>query len=149
MPEARTERPRICTIDVDETICKSLESHGYNLFAGTFGNIIRVPNKKRYDQVVISLDYDVPENLHEFDLLILDLTNEKTTDYQPKSDKGLQTKSRQLHRLVCSYPTTIFDPRPLGATLIGNEIAKINNRKFLQIIFACGAYEFEYETQKV
>ena len=70
------ERPKICCIDLTETDFESLKESGYNLFQGTLGATMKIPNKSRQDYSHILLDYLLPPNFHEYDILILDLTNE-------------------------------------------------------------------------
>ena len=118
----KTERPRICTIDLKSSVFYDIESQGYNLYQGTLGSVVRVPNKTRHDSVEILLSYDFPDNFHEYDILILDLTNENRTDYDRFQLKITDTKSNSIYRLVCSYPTTIFDPR-----LNGNSVNEVKD----------------------
>jgi hypothetical protein len=41
-----TERPRICCIDLDEETITALQKSGANIYSGTLGSKIRVPNHK-------------------------------------------------------------------------------------------------------
>jgi len=143
------ERPRICCVDLTQSDFDALTKEKYNLFQGTLGAIMKVPNTARHNSSYILLDYLLPTNFHEYDILILDLTNEQKKEY--KSDEHIvrETKRNSIVQLTCSYPTTIFDPRPLTASFLQRDVSEINSRIFIEIVFACENYEIEYETVKI
>ena len=139
------ERPRICCVDLTQGDFDVLKSEGYNLFQGSLGETMKIPNKSRHDYSYILLDYSFPENFHEYDVLILDLTNEPSKEYKPDEHIVRTTRHKSILQLTCSFPTTLFDPRPLTSSFLANSINQIHGRKFLQIVFACESYEIEYE----
>jgi hypothetical protein len=143
------DRPRICCVDLTSKDFNNLKSESYNLYEGSLGPIYRVPNKSRHDYSHIALDYSLPVNFHEFDILILDLTNEKTVDYKEEDHKMQDTRRKSVLKLVCSYPTTLFDQRPLVSSFLLSNINQITSRDFLQIVFACENYNIEYEMIKI
>ena len=139
------ERPRICCIDLTKSDFDSLKDEGFNLYQGTLGATMEIPNKLRNDYAYILHDYDLPINLHEYDILILDLTNEQKKEYKKEEHISTDTKQKNVVKLTCSYPTTVFDPRPLTSSFLASSVSTIRGRKFLQIIFACQSYDIEYE----
>ncbi len=142
------ERPRICCIDLTPSDF-SIIKNKYNLFNGTLGSLVKVPIRKRLDAVTLTLDFEFPDNFHEFDILILDLINESIKDFNIQDHINQETRSNTIYKMVCRYPTTTFDPRPLAATILGQYIQKVRTRPFIQIIFACKNYFIEYETVKI
>ena len=90
-------------------------------------------------------DYDLPINLHEYDILILDLTNEQKKEYKKEEHISTDTKQKNVVKLTCSYPTTVFDPRPLTSSFLASSVSSIHGRKCLQIVFACKSYDIEYK----
>src|SRR5881396_2373247 len=57
------DRPRICLIDVEEKICETLKSSGFNCFVGTLGSVVEVPNRSHHDVHPCLLNYEFPPNL--------------------------------------------------------------------------------------
>jgi len=84
------ERPRICLIDVVGDICKEIEDAGFNCFIGTLGSIIVVPNKKPHDRHLCRLYYKFPPNIHEYDIVVIDLQNIKRKPFVDGRDKVSQ-----------------------------------------------------------
>lgn len=143
------QRPRICCIDLTQLDFNSLKAERYNLFQGTLGTNIKIPNMSRYSSEKILLDHNLPSNIHEYDILILDLTNEQYKTYNPEEHKLGDTRNKSQIHLICSYPTNIFDPKPLTSSFLSGFENEIHDRKFVQIIFASGSYEVEYEFEQV
>ncbi|RYE29578.1 MAG: hypothetical protein EOP48_32535, partial [Sphingobacteriales bacterium] len=139
------DRPRICCIDLTKASLDSLKQCGYSLYEGTLGPTMKIPNKTRRDHAYLLLDYSFPDNFHEYDILILDLTNEPSKEYRPEDHVVKETKRKSFQQLICSFPTTVFDPRPLTSSFLSDYVGRITGRSFLQVIFACESYEIEYE----
>jgi hypothetical protein len=143
------ERPRICSIDLTQSDFESLKTERYNIFQGSLGATMKIPNYSRHNSEYILLDYTLPLNFHEYDVLILDLNNEQKKEYKHDDHVIGDTKRKSIVQLTCSYPTTIFDPRPLTSSFLARKVNEIHGRKFLQIVFACDSYEVEYEKVEI
>ena len=142
-------KPKICCVDVDEAALDALTNNGYSIYKGSLGGIMNVPNKRRNEYHHLLLDYDFPVNFHEYDILILDLTNEIKKDFEPVAVTDRQTRSQIILSLKCSFPTTVFDPRPLTSSILGKRVREVKNRKFIQIVFASEQYEVDYEVEEI
>ena len=59
------ERPRICGIDLSAETISTLKKNGLNVYPGTLGNKVKVPNLFKNQNHKLLLDYDFPKNLHE------------------------------------------------------------------------------------
>ena len=75
------ERPRICCIDIEGEVVEKLQQSNFNIYNGTLGKKIRIPNKNRYDNHQILLQNDFPINIHEYDIFIIDLDDNEIIDY--------------------------------------------------------------------
>jgi hypothetical protein len=141
-----TERPRICCIDIGDDIVEALKKTGANVHTGTLGSKIKVPKNNKREQHQVLLNFEFPNNLHEFDIVIIDLNNSKTIEYKPEDHvREVHTGKTSISFLTC-YPETLFDPRPMGSYILNTELSKITNREFLVIAFTCSSYEIDYET---
>jgi len=54
------ERPRICCIDIEKDVEESLKASGFNIYSGSLGNKIKIPNNSRGEYHQVLLDYNFP-----------------------------------------------------------------------------------------
>lgn len=140
----KIDRPKICTFDLGE-VNEELKSEGYNIYEGSIGKKVKVPNFKDYQNHQLLLNFDFPSNLHEYDVFILDLDNPETIEYQHDDHVRQNISGSSYLALLSRYPETLFDPRPLSAFLLNGRLRKINNRRCILIVFATSDYVSEYE----
>lgn len=143
------EKPQICCIDIEESDMNQLKEQGFNIEIGSLGSKVKVPNNKQNDWHIVLPNAYFPTNLHEFDITILDLNNDKTIDYIQKEhykNEHTGTSSMALHS---AYPETIFNPKPLGSHLLKNSLNKLGNKEHLIIIFSTENYAVEYKTLEI
>lgn len=156
-PENKTssliERPRICSIDVDKSIVESLVKKGYNFFEGSLGNLLNVPNNKQNKITICQPDYNFPANLHEFDIVIIDLQNSQRNDYNFEKLKRRDLKGGDIKIVFLShYPETVFDPRGDSADNLKDKLKPLLDKKSIIIVFASEDevinYDIHEETPK-
>jgi hypothetical protein len=78
-PSGTHEHPMVCLIDCSEAAKQELNKLRFNCFFGTFGSEVEV-NNKRNEEKLIKSNLDFPKNLHEYDILLLDFTNNNSPD---------------------------------------------------------------------
>ena len=139
------ERPRICCLDLSNKTIDKLKKDGNNIFQGPLGEKIRVPNLRIDQSHKILLNRFVPQNLHEYDIFILDLDNSKTIDYEKNDNVKNDISGRSYISLLSRYPETLFDPQPLSSFWLKPKLDEIKNRKYLLIIFSTKSYGINYE----
>ncbi len=142
------ERPRICCFDIQNNVIEQLSSSGFNIYSGTLGNKIRVPNYRQHDNHLMLLKYDFPPNLHEYDLFILDLANCNTTDYNSENHIRKNHTGKSAISLLSSFPETIFDPRPIASLILNTQLRQVGERPHIVVVFASESYNIEYEKVK-
>jgi hypothetical protein len=140
-----TERPRICCIDLSDEIIEALRKIGANIYKGTLGDKIKVPNINRGSARQLLLSFDFPKNLHEYDIIIIDLNNFKIVDYKQQDHTRTMHTGKTSVSLLSSFPETLFDPRPMGSFILRNLIHEITNREFLVLAFSSASYDIDYE----
>lgn len=140
----KIDRPKICTFDLG-IINEGLKTEGYNIYKGSIGKKVKVPNYKDYQNHQLLLNFDFPSNIHEYDVFILDLDNAETIDYEPNDNIRQEITGSSYLALLSRYPETLFDPRPLSSFLLNGRLRKISNRRCLMIVFATNDYASEYE----
>ncbi len=130
------ERPLICLFDTDDDVSKLLSSNLFKHEVASTGTCVKVPNNERHSEHFLLLNYRIPANLHEFDIVIFDMTREKSIEYKDNDHSIDRTKDKKAHALLCKYPQTIFDPRPLSIYVIAKEIAEILKKESVVICFS-------------
>jgi hypothetical protein len=141
----KLERPRICCIDIGKEVCEYLERNNYNLYKGTLGKKIKIKRIDKDENFPVLLNCDFPINLHEYDIIIIDLDNFDTIEYDPKSNIKDNVTGKSYYSLISSYPETIFDPRPYSCSILREKINEISNHNYLIIVFTTSEYNIEYE----
>ncbi len=142
------ERPRICCLDLDTSVIDILQQSKFNIYSGTLGKRIKVPNVNKFSNHQILLQNDFPINIHEYDIFIIDLNNDDIIDYNPNEHIIKNHTGKEAISLLSSYSETIFDPKPLSSLILNKEIKQIG-RPFLLIAFTTSSYDVEYETIKI
>lgn len=135
----KQERPRVCLIDVDEGIVEGLRSKGMNCFSGTLGSLVSVPNKgyesyhRTHDCL---LNCRFPDNLHEYDVVVIDLQNKKTVEYDAHQHEHSHVTGHVQQVFMSAYPETRFDPRPAAAQVLGDKLQAFLGRETVCVILA-------------
>jgi hypothetical protein len=138
------DKPRICAIDLDREIVEALQSQGLHCFSGTLGSQVKVPNSNRLDAHQCLLNYHFPTNLHEYDIVIIDLKSQEPIEYNNSEHTHTFFKGSQQTVILSSYPETIFDPRPLSSSILRIELEKFHTKDTLVIIFCSREDVVEY-----
>ena len=133
------DKPLIALFDTDASVKELLTKNQFSCIEATLGSCIKIPNKERNNAHHVHLNSQYPENLHEFDIIVFDITKTNYTNYSSSNKDYIKTQSSLA--FWCEYPQTIFDPRPYTAKfLIQDEIEQILKRNSVVIIF-CGSDE--------
>ncbi len=139
------EHPRICLIDVSEKIINNLMNIGFNCNRGSLGSLVKVNNTIRNERHHCLLNHHFPQNLHEFDIVVIDLQNPTTVPYEEEDHVATQVKGQSKVALQSSFPQTIFDPRAISAYILASELDELLQKDSILIIFAAANEEIEYQ----
>lgn len=139
------ECPKIFLVDVDADAQKALTLAGFNCTAGSLGRLIQVPNEKKGDNHLCCLNHEIPENLHEYDIVVVDLKDREAIKYDPALHRQVRD-NREPSQLFfdCEYPQGIFDPRPIGGVFLGRGIEEIQKKESIIVVFATGLESITY-----
>lgn len=141
------DKPRICAIDLDQEIIEALQDKGLQCFSGTLGSTVKVPNSGRDPSHPVLPNFYFPHNLHEYDILIVDLQEPEPIEYKEIEHTRVSSKGSEKFILLSSYPETIFDPRPFSANILGNRLQEDFLKKETLVIVLSGPQEIiEYHS---
>lgn len=131
------KQPMVFLFDFEESVVQKLKELRINNYVGSFGATIKVDNKNR-EQKFLKLNHDYPSNLHEFDIVMLDLTSNKSENYDPNQHQLGNASGSTAHALLSAYPEQVFDPRPLSISIVSKDLNELSEKKSIIIAF-CGA----------
>lgn len=138
------QHPMICLFDFEDDVHQELKRLKLNCVKGSFGSSVRV-NNQQYAEKLMKLNYDYPRNLHEFDIVMLDITGNKIKDFSADDHSLENSIGSKAYALVSRFPEQIFDPRPVAINIISNEIKEIVKKKSIVIAFCGQENEVDYE----
>jgi hypothetical protein len=90
------------------------------------------------------LNCDFPANLHEYDIVIIDLQNPAKAKYSEEDHTHSQTKGHEQKALVSRFPETLFDPRAFAANILGKKLQGFLKKESIIVIFASMFEVIEY-----
>lgn len=138
----KKEKPQICGIDLDHEIVEALRAKGLNCFTGTLGSQVKIPINRGRSHIC-DLNYNFPPNLHEYDIVIIDLQTREPIEYLESDHIKFFIKGKKEF-FKTEYPETLFDPRPLSSTILGAELQEFLDKETLIIVFYSLNEEFTY-----
>lgn len=138
------EKPQILTLNLTDKSNSLLVEKGFNLYQGSLGKLVDTKNEK-YGFKYHLLNNDFPPNAHEYDIVIVDFSNEETIDYVKSDNQRKKNKTENNSYLICKYPQTIFDPRGLSSHAFLREIREILKKECQIIVFQNENVDIEYK----
>jgi hypothetical protein len=139
------EKPKICLFDIDKKTQNVLKRAGFNCTVSSLGSVINVPNHKSNDLHFCLLNHSIPSNLHEYNLLIIDLAEKEHVPFDQNAHKRSESESTTQRYLICRYPQTVFDPRPLASRILSSEIEEFQKKESLILVFASSEFSSVYQ----
>jgi hypothetical protein len=139
------KRPSICLVDIDANTQEALVAAGFNCAVGSLGSQIELPNAEVGDRSICRVDNTIPPNLHEYDIIVIDLKDREPIKYDVSQHRpSAGTRASQMF-LDCRFPQTIFDPRPLaGHYVLRPQIEEIKRKESIVIVFATSHDDVSY-----
>lgn len=131
------KQPMVFLFDFEDEVVEKLKDLRINYYEGSFGATVKV-NNKNHEEKFLKLNHDYPANLHEFDVVLLDLTNNHSENYDPSQHQLSNTSGGTAHALLSTYPEQIFDPRPLSINIVSRDLKDLFEKKSVIIAF-CGS----------
>lgn len=140
------EKVKICCLNLSKDIYKHLSSI-FDAYDGSLGKIVNVAsNNNCFNTTHLLLNYEFPQNVHEYELFISDLNNIQSVDYIPNEHKRETIIGDSAYYFVSHRPETIFNPIPYGCGLLRSLLHK-GSRPIINIIFHAKKLEIEYKTE--
>lgn len=129
------EKPKICAIDLEQETVAALRAKGLQCYVATLGSQVKVPNSGKRNRHPCLPNFDFPPNLHEYDIVIVDLQKQEPIEYIKSEHTHSFFKGSEQTVLLSSYPETLFDPRPLSSSILRGKLRDFFAHETLVIIF--------------
>ncbi|OWF78877.1 hypothetical protein B4900_11815 [Yersinia rohdei] len=142
------KHPMICLFDFEKNVEDALVNLRFNYKIASFGSTINV-NNKQYEEKFLKLNHNYPNNLHEFDIVMLDMTNNKSESFDPNKHIIKNTSGNKAHALLSTYPEQIFDPRPFSINIVSAQINELSVKKSIVIAFCGSETTFDYQLVEI
>lgn len=141
-------KTRVLCVDMEQDIIDFLKSESMEVYDGKLGPFIDARNfDSNWDVLPLKVNLHVPDNLHEYSVIIEDLSAHRETipyDYQANNVRQKFFDTENSFRCLClKRPQNIFDPIPFGASLIKYEL-KSKDDFLIKILFQSKRYEISY-----
>ena len=126
-------KTKICCFDVQQDIVDYLRDE-FDVYDGSYGVNVNIQNEtSKHRKVPLLINCDFPDNLHEHDIFISELHNNKEKTYNYTEHTSSKVTKDTSTCCGCKYPTTIFNPKPFGSEILRANLES-HNRFIIHII---------------
>ncbi|MCT3950239.1 hypothetical protein HZQ32_17070 [Elizabethkingia anophelis] len=127
------DKPKILTLNLTEKACKLLMSNNFNITEGSLGKTVDISHFS--ERVFCLPGHNIPNNLHEFDIIIVDLSNEEIKSYIKEEHIKEVNKTGEESYLLCEPSMTLFDPRGVSVQKLLRDLKECYKKEFMLIVF--------------
>lgn len=146
--DMNSKTTRVLSIDMGQEVVDFLRKENLETYDGTFGPLVDARNVDYcWDRLPIYLEQNLPDNLHEYSVVIEDLGFErKTIPYdleQIDKQKAIADTDSSFKSLCLAKPRNVFDPVPFCCFLLKSNF-ETKKGELIKIIFQAPKYEVPY-----
>lgn len=142
--------PMICTFDLEREAVELLEKNLFNCVTGSLGGVMEVPNTQRDSQHLLQAQHLIPENLHEFDISIVDLGCKNRVAYSRNEHLDLKHVGANVtYALLSQFPQHVFDFKPFGVNALRTRLEDFLSKGSILIIFSDSKNIVDYQLVKI
>ena len=146
--DMNSKTTRVLSIDMGQEVVDFLRKENLETYDGTFGPLVDARNVDYcWDRLPIYLEQNLPDNLHEYSVVIEDLGFERETiPYdleQVDKQKAIADTDSSFKSLCLAKPINIFDPVPFCCFLLKSNF-ETKKGELIKIIFQAPKYEVPY-----
>lgn len=141
------KQTEICALNIDDDVLKNLSTNGIHAYNGTIGYLTKLVYGNKSTTTCLP-NYDFPDNFHEYQIAIIDLTNESRIPYSADQHQHKDTVTSDHLYFSCEYPQDLFDPRPFSLSLLKEHFEENLKRGFLIIVFCSANSAIKYKSTK-
>lgn len=137
------KRTKICCFDISNDIIDYL-SENFEVYNGSLGEKVEIKYNYKNKQYLLA-NYNIPDNLHEYDVVIDDMYKSDIRIYKLEEHKIKYITGNNAYYFQAFCPQTIFDPIPFGCKYLSMKSQNEIKRRIIRILFQNKEYVVEYE----
>ena len=135
-------RTKICCFDIDQDVIENLNKK-FDVYNGSLGKPINVAGYNQHGLNLL-LNFDIPENLHEYEVFIEDMKKGNPVEYRKEEHVRNVVAGNYAYYFRSYYPQTIFNPTPFSCAFLKKKINKERLRPAIKIVFHDCFEEIDY-----
>ncbi|UBD18065.1 hypothetical protein [Bacteroides salyersiae] len=145
--ETKRKKTKICCLDLDKD-CLNLLKDRFDVYDGSLGKPIDV-YRKNHCGLNLLLNYELPQNIHEYDIFIEDMTEPNIIPYDKEENTRTEILGSKAYYFISYDPQTIFDPCPFGSSILNERIHQNRHKPAIRIAFQAPYKSTEYVIQDI
>ncbi|MBP5954116.1 hypothetical protein ICA16_00415 [Pseudomonas anatoliensis] len=149
-PEAEVNpTPQICLVDLGSDVNELLRRNAFNCVEASVGSLVSVPKYNRNDEHFVRQNHNIPKDLHEYDVLVMDAGAENTSSYDSDKASLQGVHEGVTYALVSKYPQQVFNTKPFGVGVLSQRLNGFSNKKSIRVVFAAKEVYVNYEIVEI
>lgn len=145
--ETKRKKTKICCLDLDVDCIEYLRSR-FDVYEGSLGKKIDVSDNE-YHSLKLLLNYDLPSNLQEYEIIVEDMLDDKIIPYAEENHIRTEITGKSAYYFESRYPQTVFNPRPCGSNILKEYLKKQRRRPAIKIAFHAPITTVDYVVSNI
>lgn len=141
--QTKQDRTKVCTLDLNQDLVEFLQQR-FDVFEGSLGKKVLATYGKYDDSCRFLLNYNLPVNIHEYEIFIEDMCHEDEQEYHKEDHTRTYLEYDKAYYFYCHKPQTIFNPICYGSHIFADRIKKHRDKPTIKIVFASEIENVQY-----
>lgn len=141
--QTKQDRTKVCTLDLNQDLVEFLQQR-FDVFEGSLGKKVLATYGKYDDSCRFLLNYNLPVNIHEYEIFIEDMCHEEEQEYHKEDHTRTYLEYDKAYYFYCHKPQTIFNPICYGSHIFADRIKKHRDKPTIKIVFASEIENVQY-----
>lgn len=147
---AENYKTNVCCLDLGQNCIGYLKSLGLAVYNGSLGSVLSFDwHKNGLYRAVIKPDYNIPENAHEYHVIIGDTTGAVQKEYDKSRNVIKKINSSKQRIMICEQPVTSLDLQPFGGYILSNRLKQSPDQRRIKIVFLGPYSEVTYYSDAI
>lgn len=141
--------PKICLVDTMPDVHKLLTEKLYDCTSATLGAYVDTPKSRSGMQSYIRPMVSLPSNLHEFQVVVVDLAMDDKVDGTEAIADLKNVSGKAAYALLSSYPEQVFNSKGFGARRFSIEVKEMLKSESIIVAFAANNNSVHYDVVEI
>ncbi|MDH1930487.1 hypothetical protein [Pseudomonas sp. GD03696] len=141
--------PKVCLVDMEADVHALLAEKLYDCTTATLGGDVSSPKKSPGTQSFLRPLVKLPANLHEFHVVVVDLSKTDVVDESEARAELKGTSGKTAYAIVSSYPEQVFNSKGYGSERLSREIREVTKKESIVVVFAAENHSIRYDLAEI